>query len=178
MPKTSTKYQEHHCSECNQTTDYASKLNKGMATFLLTFARAVTIKGENRIRLTEIMVDPKTPEWASATKRAAEGKITQPQYNNFSHLCRHGFIVIVETGVFVLTKKGAAFLRGKPVEKAAIVDKRTHSNVGYVADADGSVLMTDIWEVMKSKDGWWSGWNYDIADDGSLIWNHQPKLAI
>lgn len=177
MPKTPIKYQPKSCESCQQTTDYVSKLNKGMASFLVTFARAVTIKAENRVRLTEIMVDPKTPEWSSAQKRAAEGKITQTQYNNFSHLCRHGLIVNVETGVFVLTKKGAAFLRGEPVERAAVVEKRTHSNIGYVADADGKIVMTDIWEVMKSRDGWWSGWNYDIADDGSLVFHDgQAKM--
>jgi hypothetical protein len=173
MPKNPIQHEAHRCESCGQTTTYVSKVNKGMATLLGTIAVAIRIKGENRIKLTDLLVDPKTHEWSIAGKRLAEGRITQTQYNNFSHLCRNGLLVNVDVGTFLIPKKGWAFLRGEPIEAAAVIDKKTHSNVGYVADADNVVHMTDIRALFRSQDGWWSGWDYDIGPNGELIHHTQ-----
>lgn len=163
------------CPTCGQKTHYVSSLNKGMVETLRAFFNAVRLKRLNDIRMAGMVVDHKTPEWADLGTRTEAGRITHSQYDNHSHMRAHGLIAeLGEPNHYCLTKKGMKLLRGEPVEAHAVVEKRTHSNVGYVAHANGELVMTDIRQIMKSGRGWWDNWEYDIAPDGSLEW-HDPK---
>lgn len=159
-------YKKETCECCGQTTTYASKINRGLASMLRTFANAVQTRGNN-ITMKDLIVDPKAEEWSDPAARRNGGRITPTQYDNRSHLRCHGLIANIGTNKYCLTKKGAAFLRGEPVEAIAIVQKKTHSNIGYLADPNGTI-MTTIQEVYRGKEGYWAGWDYDIVD-GELV---------
>ena len=160
MKKPIPQYTEQKCECCGQTTTYASKVNKGMATFLHEISKAVQSSGKNDITMKDLL---------------KSGQITHSQYDNRSHLRCHGFIASIGVNRYCLTKKGAAFLRGEPVEAVAIVEKKTHSNVGYLSDADGVIYMTTIKEIHRGKEGYWDGWNYEIINGEPIHKNSQTE---
>lgn len=130
-----------------------------MVKALRAFANEVARTGVNDITTKDLM---------------DKGTFTWIQNGNKVHLRCHGFIQkLKEPSHWCLTKKGAAFLRGEVVEAIAIIDKKTHSNIGYAANENGCIYTTTLKDVLKSIEGWWDGWNYEIID-GKLT--HLKKL--
>lgn len=175
MPKTPVHYEKVRCEHCGQTTTWASRLNPGMADIVRAIASAVAIKGINAIHPTkEMLVDSKLAEWRSREARLRAGKLTPNQTKNMGHARVHGLVAMCRDarGSYLLTPKGADFLKGALVPLVAIVDKTTGHNVGYASDDEGKIVQTSLREVCGSNDGYWVGWDYDVVE-GSVVQSRQ-----
>ena len=139
-----------------------------MSDIVKSIAVAIGKKGINAIHpMKEMLCDPRE---VPASERIKRGLLTPRQLGNITHVCRHGLVTrLDEPGTFCLTRKGAAFLRGEAVPLVAIIDKRTHHNIGYVENKDGMPIKTTIHAMQKSGD-YWEGIGYDIVE-GNVIQN-------
>ena len=161
----SIKYSPDKCEHCQQTTTYASMLNRGIMDIVQSIANAIGRKGINAIHPMKEMLAK--PGEASSRELVRMGKLTPRQIGNITHACRHGLITrLSETGTFCLTKKGAAFLRGEPVPLVAIISKQTHHNIDYLNHADGSPRTITVRDLRKrgEEGAYWDGINYDIHE--------------
>lgn len=175
MKKAIPQYKPVKCECCRQTTTYASKLNKGLVDALINIAVAIQIKGKNDIIPGDLAVSTKDPMWSTPSIRRQHGMITHSQYNNLSHLRCHGLVALLDVKNYCLTKKGAAFLRGEEVEAVAVIEKATHSNIGYIADAEGVTFKTTIRQIFRNKEGYWDGWDYEIVNGELIHKNNQTE---
>jgi len=148
------------CPCCTQTTTYLLPIDKGSAVILKKIARAIEKKGINCIHL-------------------AKEKVL-----NHSELCNiirprfHGLVAHVRgegmQGNFLLTRKGAKFLRGERIPKYAIVSKAEGHQIGYFEAEKYTVSIDDI----TPKGEYWEGINYEISE-GNVIQSEtvtQPSL--
>lgn len=118
------------CPHCQQTTNYITGVDRGMAAIVRAFGNAVRAKGVNVLHpLKELAADP----GMSVAQAVAAGKLTGSMSRNTSRARSHGLLARIEgrAGNWCLTKKGVAFLRGEPVPKYAIIDKVTGHTAGY-----------------------------------------------
>ena len=98
--------------------------------------------------------------------------LTSNQVGNLTRPRSHGLIAKVrgEPGNYLLTSKGAAFLRGTPIPKFAIMSKAERHQIGYFEAEKYQVTINDF----NSKDDYWEGINYDI-EEGRII--HPSEFA-
>lgn len=152
------KFKAHTCDGCGQTKDYALPLSRGLAMATIAFYNAVQRLDRNRIHVAKDMVRPIEDFHGLDPKRAYHrmveaGYMTFRMEGNLSFLHRHGIVASGdEPGVWILTKKGGAFLRGEEVPRVAIVSKVTGHQQGYW-DEGG---MTTISQLLKASTVWWS----------------------
>lgn len=151
----STKlFTPHTCPTCSQTMDYAMALDKGSALIVLAIANAVRRLGRNKVHIDhEAIGQHEGGESFFAMIR--EGYMTPTMQHNVARPRYHGLIAFVErgSGEYLLTRKGADFLRGEPVKKVAIIDKVHGKNAGYLEEA-GTVTID---ELLSDKGGLWAG---------------------
>jgi DNA-binding PadR family transcriptional regulator len=173
-------YEPEKCELCTQTTTYILSIDRGTTVFLKAIARAIQIKGINIININkEMMVDAR--DW-SYEKAVREGKITANIRSNIRRLKAHGLVAKYledgkhNRGNYVLTRKGAQFLKGKRIPKHAICDKVTKSQVGYwLPSEEPEAGYVSIDQVAKQTD-FWEGINYDIQE-GSVIIDTNPQQS-
>ena len=104
------------CEHCNQSKTYILGIDQGTYSILKKIADAVSAKGIN------------------AVHPRREGILTTTEWCNLSRPRFHGLIARVrgDAGVYCLTRKGAAFLRGEAIPRYAIISKAEHHQIGYV----------------------------------------------
>lgn len=152
------RFKPHTCEGCGQTKDYALPLSRGLAMATIAFYNAIERLGRNRIHVGKEMVRP-IEDFHGDDPKGTYRRLVQAGYmtfrmeGNLSFLHRHGIVASgEEPGVWILTKKGGAFLRGEELPRVAIVSKVTGHQIGYW-DQGG---MTTISQLLKASTPWWS----------------------
>lgn len=145
------KFTPHTCPQCRQTTNYDVTLSRGSATFLIAFYNAVRRLDQNIIHFGDDMVrDPK--DFNNLRDMVEGGWCTHKMSEAFGTvLHRHGLIASTGRNQWLLTRKGADFLRGEEIWKTAIADKTTGHQSGYW-EFSGKVKLTTL---LKTDQPWW-----------------------
>lgn len=159
------KFIPDKCEHCGQTKNYELELSRGVANLVRAIGIAIGLKGVNAIHpMKELVVDPR--EWSLAVMLEI-GAITPNMNSNMKRATAHGLLAKIDSkrygkeyrGNYLLTTKGAAFLRGRPVPKVAIVSKVTGHNERYLDDQD-----TVTCAQLLREDANWKGISYDIVE--------------
>ncbi len=151
--KSTQKFTPGKCDHCTQTTNYLLRLDAGTAHIMIAMANAVRRLGRNRVHLQKEM-EGRPDEFPTYQQMIREGYMTSRMEGNASRPRYHGLIASGDKpGEYLITKKGAAFLRGLPVMRSAIVSKVTGHNAGYW-EPDGEAT---IKEILKEEPYWWGG---------------------
>lgn len=140
------KYEPEICDHCGQTKTYLLGLDHGTADIVVAIAKKIGQKGIN-------IVHP---------RKEMEGLVlSSNQVGNLSRARFHGLIAHVKNkkGNYLLTRKGASFLRGETIPRFAIVSKAEGHQVGYFKE---DILTTTIRELLQGE--YWEGINYDIVE--------------
>jgi len=142
------------CGECTQTKTYDLGLDRGTAFIVLAVYNAVQRKDENRVHIDKEMVALKS-DFDSLEHMISEGFMTSSMQHNVPRARYHGLIAFVDkgTGEYLLTPKGARFLRGEAVPRIAIVDKKTHKKLAYWNEDEDQVTFRDL---MKKTEPFWN----------------------
>lgn len=150
------KYTPTMCDHCGQTQDYLINLDKGSALIVMALAYAVKRLDRNKIHLAKEM-EIATPDivrdfgdlWSAIRAGYMSARMTdnilRPKYFGLVAQCDGG-----GKGEYLLTPRGARFLKGDPIEAAAVIDKRTHSKRMYW-EPSGS---TTIHELLAGGQMW------------------------
>lgn len=149
------KYDPHVCESCHQTTTYLVGLDRGSVKILKQIAQFISKKGIN-------VVHP---------RKEMEGRwLTSNQVGNLSRARFHGLIAAVKgnSGNYLLTRKGADFLKGARIPRYAIISKSEGHQVGYF-DPDNQTC--SINDFKASDEPYWEGINYDIVE-GQVVHNY------
>lgn len=153
MENTNTKkFKPTICECCKQTTDYALNLDKGTAHIMIAIANAVKFKNLNRVHLRNDM-EANAKDFSNYREMISEGRITSRMIDNILRAKYHGLVAQVDgggAGEYLLTPKGARFLKGEPMPRTAVVDKATHSKK-YYYDEDDKVT---IFELLRKEEMW------------------------
>lgn len=174
MSKNVYNFKPDVCIACGQAKTYALPIDWGTALIVKAVAAAVRRKGINVIHPTKEMEVP-GKEW-SYERAVREGVLTSMQIGNFTRARVHGLIARYkkEPGNWVLTKKGAAFLRGHLVPRLAVIEKtrkgttdgggsRSHKQAYFKPDE----ITCTIHEIRsRRKKGYptWEGIDFDIVE--------------
>jgi hypothetical protein len=146
------------CQSCGHTQDYSIRIDKGTAMTMMAIANRIRIKGKNQVHLLQEMTvaNPKAGGFDTWQDMVRAGFISMRMLGNATRPRLHGLIAFHDegSGQYLLTPKGAKFLRGDPVELEVIVEKLTHSNVGYRGTADGP-YMTTIHAALRDEAPFW-----------------------
>jgi hypothetical protein len=156
------KHVPHVCEACSQTTTYAMALDRGTAHIVLAVFNAVRRLDRNRVHIDKEMVALKH-DWPSYQEMIEGGCMTSSMQHNVPRARYHGLIAFADrgSGEYLLTPKGAAFLRGEPVPKVVIVDKAKKKNAGYF-EPEGIVT----WAQLVRKEPYWAkGFDFEIIGD-------------
>ena len=147
------------CEHCHQTTDYALALDRGTAMIVIAFVNAVRRHGRNRVHIHGEMI-AQNEGGRSHIEMIHAGYMTPIMEHNVVRPRYHGLIAFVDkgSGEYLLTRKGADFLRGHPVQRVAIIDKVAGRNSGYLESA-GTVT---IGELLRKDADMWAGNMSDI----------------
>jgi len=134
------------CQHCNQTETYLLPLDPGTARLVVEIARGIRAKGINAIHPRK-EIEP-------------TGALSSNDVGNLSRPHRHGLIAKVKgnPGNWLLTSKGAVFLRGEPVPRYAVVSKVTGHQIGYAEPEKYRTTLRDL----VGQDFPWEGIGFDI----------------
>lgn len=156
------------CTCCGQAETYPLPIDWGTAVIVKAVARAIRIKGINVIHPTKEMEVPAN-EW-TYDRAINEGKLTSIQIGNFTRAKAHGLIAMYkkESGNWVLTSKGAQFLRGESIPKIRVrkkqgVSRELTQEEKYWKPEDYRIT---IHEILRrgSKTPIWEGIDFDIRE--------------
>lgn len=140
------KYRPEVCSDphCGQTLTYLLALDRGTTDILKAFSVAVWCKGINQIHPRKEMEI--AGRGISYEESVREGHLRSNQVGNLSRAHRHGLIAKVKglPGTWLLTRKGAAYLRGESVPKYAVISKVTGHQIGYWNEESARVMIGDF----------------------------------
>lgn len=130
MPKNNYEFTPQICECCGQALSYLLPIDWGTAVIVKAVAAAVRRKGINIIHPTKEMEVPAN-EW-NYQRAITEGVLTSIQIGNFTRARVHGLIAKYEAepGNWVLTTKGAQFLRHARIPRLAEVAKTTKGEDG------------------------------------------------
>lgn len=153
------KYQAETCGACGQTTSYAMALDRGTALMVLAIANAVKRLGRNRIHVSKEMLAMAEPGEAFL-KMIGEGYMTPTMEHNLAKPRYHGLIAFVDrgSGEYLLTRKGADFIKGARIKRIAIIDKTKGKNGGYWEEA-GDVSIVELLRDKKRPT-----WEYNLTE--------------
>lgn len=157
-----TKFKAPVCSHCGQTTHYDLNLDQGIAYLLISIYNKVKEKGENNVHIqNEMTVD--NSNRLSIKELSTAGLITFKMEKNVARARKHGLIAFVDrgSGRYLVTRKGANFLRGEPIPKTAIV-RKGGSTEGYWFENENVVTIKSL---IKSAPFW------DISYTENIIQN-------
>ena len=166
-------FKARECGCCGQAETYALPVDWGTAIIVKAVARAIRIKGINVIHPTKEMEVP-TKDW-TYQRAVNEGKLTSKQIGNFSRAKAHGLIARYkdEPGNWLLTSKGAAFLRGQAIPRLRVRTK--HGVTQKLAPEDRYWMpekyQVTIHEVLSrgSKYPRWEGIDFDIVEGRIVV---------
>ena len=151
------------CPMCKQSCTYLVGLDRGSVDILKAIAVFIRDKGVNAVH----------------PRKELEGNgLSSNQVGNLSRPRMHGLIARVKKegqrvpGNYLLTAKGAAFLRGEPVPRYAIISKAEGHQVGYF---EPETLTCKVADFNEPGEPYWDGIDFDIVE-GGIIHRHQPKL--
>ena len=153
------KYKPDVCTHCGQTTEYVIPLSKGAAVITIAIANAVRKRGENKVPIIEILY--KKGEYPNVYAAAQDGRLLARAIGSASQPRYHGLIASVKkgSGLYLLTPKGAKFLRGESVARLAVIDKIKSKNKGYL---DEQTERTTIRQLLRSDQSFWDlEWEID-----------------
>lgn len=146
-----TAYEPCVCEHCRQDTTYELGLDKGSALIVWKIAQFIRQKGINCVH----------------PRKEMEGEgMTSNEVGNLSRPRFHGLIAAKhdEPGNYVLTAKGAKFLRGEPVSRIAIVKKATVDepahNIGYHLPD----VMVCTFQELVSEARYWDALDFEIVE--------------
>lgn len=164
-------YHEEVCECCGQAKTYLLPVDTGTALIVKAVAARVRAKGINVVHPTKEMEVP-ARDW-TYTRAIREGVLTSTQIGNFTRARVHGLIARYrgEPGNWVLTTKGARFLKGERIPKLAIVQKTKKGDASHKQDYHmPDVHTVTVHEVMnpRSNDPVWEGIDFDILE-GHII---------
>ncbi len=153
-------YKNEVCSCCNQSTTYILAIDHGTAHIVKQIARFIGKKGINAVH----------------PRKEMEGSyLTSNEVGNLSRARFHGLIARIkdEPGNYLLTKKGASFLRGEAIPRFAIISKVTGHNEGYYNEETDTVVIYDYdpknpINIGTEESDYWEGIGYDIHE-GRII---------
>ena len=142
------KFEPNKCECCGLTTNYLLAIDKGTIEILKAVSRAIGDKGINIVHANKELIE--------------KGYLTPLQRGNMSRPRAHGLIAMVKgdgmKGNYLLTSKGAKFLRGEiRIPKYAIMNKVTSHQAGYFEAEEHTVGVNDYMEGE-----YWEGIGYDI----------------
>jgi hypothetical protein len=148
------EFKPNICPHCQQTTEYENSLDRGSAVIVIAIANAQRILNQKFVHVRKEMLDVKS-KYANQFLMAMAGKMTETSLQNVLRPKYHGLIAQgKDPGTYLLTKKGAKFLRGEPVVRSAVVDKLTHSKKRYLNEH----ITVTLDELMKSDEiFFWEG---------------------
>lgn len=154
------RYIPEKCTCCNQTATYALAVDRGTVDIVKAFSVAIRSKGINVVHPTKEMEIP--AKYYDYKKSMLEGKLTSTQIGNISRAHRHGLLAKVKgaPGNWCLTSKGAAFLKGEPIPRFAIVSKVTGHQIGYWRPERYNVTIKEF----RPDQEYWSGIDYGIVE--------------
>ena len=158
--KADRKYQKEICECCGQTKTYTTAMSKAGANIVKAFQVAIGKKGINVIHPGKEMVVA-AREW-SINRMLQDGSITPQMWKNLTQIKQHGLIARVkgEVGNYLLTTKGAKFLRGERIAKYAIISKVDKRNIGYWLPDEETVCFKEFID----DDPNWELMDYDIVE--------------
>lgn len=140
------------CECCKQTTQYDLGLDRGSAMIVLALYNAVHRLNRNKIHVGDEMVRPEK-DFASYRDMIAGGWMTFKMEGNLSRPKRHGLIAQGDDpGIWLITPKGADFLRGKEVPRVAIIDKTTGHKAFYLNETEDR---TTFGQLMRKETPFW-----------------------
>jgi hypothetical protein len=150
----SRKFKPDVCPHCQQTTNYEARLDKGTANIVLSIWYAIRRLQRNRVHLHNDMecMSKTYPDYNAIVQ---SGRMTSKMINNIFKARYHGLVARAGDkgdGEFLLTPKGAGFVRGKPVALRAIADKLTHTNAGYINPETETVTIN---KLLRKETPWW-----------------------
>lgn len=154
------KYEPEKCECCGQTTTYILAIDRGTVEIVKKIALFIGNKGINAVH----------------PRKELEGKgLSSNQVGNLSRPRFHGLIAKVKgnAGNYLLTRKGAKFLRGEPIPKFAIISKAEGKQIGYF-DPENEVCNVD--EFFGGE--YWEGINYDIVEGNVIHRLDEPKETL
>lgn len=170
------------CECCGQSTEVRYGLDKGTADIVKALAVKIREKGENDVHIRDEMeVGTKNFTYM---RLCNEGVVTSKMVGNVSRPRYHGLIAWVKfknpvtgnwdvkEGHYLLTPKGARFLRGEAVPKYAIVNKVTKKKKEYWKPEKYTVTINELY---KEDDPYWEGIDYTISEETYRIMQKDQK---
>lgn len=132
------KFKAGMCEHCKQSTTYRLGLDKGSAEIMVTLIEAISKKGINEVH-------PSRELDLSGKKKWFLTNLSRPRF--------HGLIAFVKNkkGYYLITRKGADFLRNVAVPKYAVRSKVTGHLEGYWEPEACTVTMR---QLRKSEQMW------------------------
>lgn len=154
------EYKPEKCECCGQQKTYLLAIDKGTVAIVKQIARFIGEKGINAVH----------------PRKEMEGRwLTSNQVGNLTRARAQGLIARIKgkPGNYVLTKKGASFLRGDPIPKFAILSKVTKHQIGYFEEEKYQVTVHDF----NTTAEYWEGVGYDIVDGRVIMARPEPRQA-
>ncbi len=147
------KYKSPVCTNCGQTTHYSLSLDMGSAYIMIAIFNRVRIKRINHVHVAREMVIGKNT-FPTLRQMVESGRMTTRMLGNITRCRMHGLIAFAGKkrygGEFLITPKGARFLRGEVIPRTAIIAKRNQgddrSNVGYHFPEVDNITITELLE--------------------------------
>lgn len=161
--KSEPKFESEICECCKQTTDYALSLDRGTAMIVLAVYNRVRMKNENRVHLRDEM-EVGQKEYEDYRVMISEGHITSRMIDNVLRAKYHGLLAQVDgggRGEYLITRKGAAFLRDVPLNRVAIIDKATHTKKYYWNEGNDMVTFS---KLMAKETIFWRIEPFDVDE--------------
>lgn len=158
------EYKPEICECCGQSKTYAIAIDRGTCDIMKAIAKYIGQKGINCVH----------------PRKEMEGTyLTSNQVGNLSRPRMHGLIARVKgnPGNYLLTPKGAKFLKGVEIPKTAIVLKGTeqsdYRNVGYFNEDTDRCTIHDF----ADADEYWSGINYSV-EEGRVVYDELEQKPL
>ncbi len=182
MAKNQYNFEATVCECCEQAKNYILPIDWGTAVIVKAFAAHIRNKGINMVHPTKEMEVP-AKEW-TYDRAIREGVLTSTQIGNFTRARVHGLLARTkdEPGNWVLTRKGAQFLRGVRIAKLAIVEKGKQGDRSHQEGYHMPELYTcTVHELGMDASGPWEGIDFEIQEgrivlDLPVKTQEQPRM--
>lgn len=155
------EFEPEICPHCGQSMTYLLAVDRGTVDIVKAIAKFIGEKGINAVH----------------PRKEMEGKaLTSNQVGNLTRARAHGLIAKVRgaVGNYLLTRKGADFLRGTQIPKFAIMSKTEHHQIGYFEPEE---YMVSVHDFTGEGEPYWQGIGYDIVE-GRVVREIQSRLNI
>lgn len=169
-------FEESKCECCGQTTDYAVALDRGTALIVLAIYNAVRKKNKNKVHLRKEM-ECRDKDYSSYRDMVSDGHMTSRMIDNVLRAKYHGLVAQVDgggQGEYLITPKGARFLRNEQLPRIAVIDKATHTKKQYWNEIEDRTTFT---ELMRKETPFWNIEPFEVEADGSFRGMHESPTA-